>query len=40
MTTDNQFAEGVRYALAYLQDLYEGIDETDLWSDFMTEEAE
>ena len=37
--TADPFAEGVRYALSYLQDLYEGVDETDLWSDFMTEEA-
>jgi hypothetical protein len=37
MTAD-QFAEGVRYALSYLADLYESIDETDLWSDYMKEE--
>lgn len=34
----SQFAEGVRYALDYLSDLYEGISETDLWAEFMDEE--
>jgi hypothetical protein len=33
----DKFAEGVRYALEYLADLYEGLDETDLWAEFMTE---
>ena len=37
MTTD-QFAEGVRYALEYLGELFEGLDETDLWAEYMNEE--
>lgn len=40
MNTDNQFAEGVRYALSYLSDLYDGVEETDIWADFMSEEEE
>jgi hypothetical protein len=32
---ENQFTEGVRYALNYLAGLYESIDETDLWAEFM-----
>jgi hypothetical protein len=32
------FRDGVRYALEYLADLYEGLDETDLWTDYMQEE--
>lgn len=32
------YEEGVRYALSYLQDLYESIEETDIWADFMSEE--
>lgn len=33
----NEFASGVRYALDYLSDLYEGIEETSLWAEFMNE---
>jgi hypothetical protein len=34
------YAEGVRYALDYLREVYgEGIEETDIWADYM-EEAE
>lgn len=32
-----QFKEGARYVLEYLQELYEGIEETDIWADFMEE---
>lgn len=33
------FQEGVTYALEYLSDLYDGIDETDIWADYMKEES-
>lgn len=31
----NDFESGVRYALEYLSDLYDGLEETDLWADYM-----
>lgn len=34
MNSDD-FKDGVRYALEYLADLYEGIEETDLWKDYI-----
>ena len=33
-----EFKEGAQYALEYLSDLYEGVEETDIWSDYMDEE--
>jgi hypothetical protein len=27
------FDEGIRYALDYLSDIFEGINETDIWAD-------
>ena len=33
------YEEGMRDALNYLSELYEGIEDTDLWADYMTEEA-
>jgi hypothetical protein len=36
---DNTFKEGVIYALEYLGDLYDGLDETDIWADYMGEES-
>lgn len=30
-----QFKEGARYVLEYLQELFEGIEQTDIWADFM-----
>lgn len=34
------YREGVQYALEYLSDLYEGVEETDIWAQYMdTEEA-
>jgi len=33
------FDNGVRYALEYLSDLIDGLDETDLWGEYMNEEA-
>ena len=38
MSNDTSFRDGVRYALEYLSDLYEGLEETDLWTDYMEEE--
>jgi hypothetical protein len=29
------YEEGIRYALEYLSDLYDGLDETDIWADYM-----
>jgi len=31
---EEAFAEGVCYALEYLASLYEGVTDTDLWSEF------
>lgn len=37
----DSFQEGVRYALDYLREVYgEGIEETDIWADYMDEETE
>ena len=33
------YEEGMRDALTYLAELYEGIEETDLWNDYMNEES-
>ena len=33
----DNFHEGVRYALNYLNDLYDGVKETDLWAEYMAE---
>jgi hypothetical protein len=33
------YEEGMRDALNYLAELYEGIEETDLWADYMKEGA-
>jgi hypothetical protein len=32
------FKEGARYAIEYLMDLFDGIDETDIYSDYFGEE--
>ena len=32
------FEEGVKYALNYLNDLIGGLEETDIWAEFMREE--
>ena len=31
----NDFHDGVIYALDYLSDLYDGLDETDIWAEYM-----
>lgn len=33
-----EYKEGAQYALEYLSDLYDGVEETDIWSDYFTEE--
>jgi hypothetical protein len=33
------YEEGMRDALNYLKDLYDGVEDTDLWADYMKEEA-
>ena len=35
MNETDDFKSGVRYALDYLSDLYDGIVETDLWAEYM-----
>lgn len=35
---DEAYDTGVRYALEYLSDLIDGLDETDLWGEYMNEE--
>lgn len=37
MTTENTFADGVRYALDYLKELFD-VESTDLWAEFNREE--
>jgi hypothetical protein len=32
------YAEGMRDALTYLAELYDGVEDTDLWADYMKEE--
>jgi hypothetical protein len=32
------FDEGIRYALDYLSDVFEGVEETDLWADVYGED--
>ena len=34
-----EYKEGAQYALEYLSDLYDGVEETDIWADYMKEEA-
>ena len=34
-----EFKDGAQYALEYLSDLYEGLEETDIWADYFREEA-
>jgi hypothetical protein len=34
-----EYREGAQYALEYLSDLYDGIEETDIWADYFQEEA-
>lgn len=32
-----EYKEGAQYALEYLSDLYDGVEETDIWADYMKE---
>jgi hypothetical protein len=32
------YEEGMRDALTYLAELYDGVEDTDLWADYMKEE--
>lgn len=34
-----EYKEGAQYALEYLSDLYDGVEETDIWADYMEEGA-
>lgn len=38
MSETADFKEGVRYALEYLSDIFEGVKDTDLWADCKKEE--
>ena len=38
MNETDDFKNGVRYALEYLSEIYDGIVETDIWADYMKEE--
>ena len=31
---EDGFQEGAEYVLSYLSDLYEGVEDTDVWADF------
>ena len=31
------FQEGAEYVLRYLADVFEGVEDTDVWSDFISE---
>lgn len=33
------YVEGMRDALTYLAELYDGVEDTDLWADYMEEET-
>ena len=33
-----EYEAGICYALEYLSDLYDGLDETDIWAEYMKEE--
>lgn len=33
------FKEGARYAIEYLMDLFDGVEDTDIYADYFTEEA-
>lgn len=35
-----EYQDGAQYALEYLADLYEGVEETDIWADYFDEEKE
>lgn len=34
----DSFQEGARYVLEYLADLYDGVEDTDVWADYMNDE--
>ena len=38
--SNDRFDEGARYVLEYLEELYEGIRDTDIWADFMEDNDE
>ena len=40
MSENEQFAEGVRHALEYLGDLFEGVEDTDIYKEYMQDEIE
>jgi hypothetical protein len=38
-TKGASYEEGMRDALTYLNELYDGVEDTDLWTDYMTKES-
>ena len=38
--TNDAFDEGARYVLNYLADVFEGVEDTDVWADFFGESEE
>jgi hypothetical protein len=32
------YEEGIREALSYLSDIFDGVEDTDLWAEYMKEE--
>jgi hypothetical protein len=34
---ETAFVDGARYVLTYLTDVFEGVEETDIWAEFFTE---
>jgi len=40
MSENEQFAEGVRHALEYLGELFEGVEDTDIYKEYMEDELE
>ena len=38
--TNDAFDEGARYVLNYLADVFEGVEDTDVWTDFFGESEE
>jgi len=37
---ENAYNEGAKYVLQYLADVFEGVEDTDVWTDFFGESEE
>lgn len=40
MTDTKSFREGVIYALEYLESLYDGVEDTDIYKEYMEDDSE